>query len=1610
MYIRILSALLLFILVIQNTFATIISWTVDTSFNIWDWFNEQVKVIVTQSDWKILVWWLFSAYNWNQSEKLARLNTDGSFDSSFNIGSWFNWLIRSIIPLSDWKVLVWWQFTTFNWNATYPYLLRLNSDWTLDTTFTRWLLSDYITTISLYNNKIYIWWSFVTYNWNNSRYLARLNMDWSFDSTFAVWTNLNGVVNSMVIDSNGRIIIIWTFNLYWITSTNRIARLNNNGSLDWTYSIGTWLDNTPNSISLWSNNSVIIWWLFSKYNWTNSRWLVRILSTWLIDSTFQVWSWFNWNVNINTMTSSWLVAWWTFTTYNWVTENRIVGVTSTGLLSSEVNFWSGFNLWVQAISIDERWRLIIWWLFNDYNWYYYNRIIRLLLQDSIVDTPPSNITISSNSINEFSPLNSIVWTLSSTGAIWWTWYTFYKNCTIPWGDENLFTISGSQLILNEIPNATSKNSYSICIKSVSTNHLSLDKNMIIQVNDLPPNIPTIWYPINNAIFKNDILIFTWTAQKNTSVYVSFSWKTSTWSSDSVWNYNIYTQDIPEWINTFTVYAFDNWWTSSWTSVDLTFDYTKPVITLNGSWIINIPQWEIYVDSGATAMDNIDWNITNRITQSWTFINTNTLWNYNIVYTVSDNAWNIQTKTRLINVIDITKPTAIIEYSNTWITNQNIISTLTWYSEQITITSSWGNSHTFTENGSFIFEFQDLSGNTWSTVSNVSNIDKEKPIINIIGDINIILEQSSTGVYIDSGASWSDNNDWTGNIIGSWSINMNIVWSYIIEYNKIDNAWNYATKKQRNIQVVDTKKPIATVEYSNTWITNQNVIATLTWISETINITSSWETTHIFLNNWTFTFTYEDLSGNTGETISSVYNIDKQKPEITIIWDDIITIEQSSTWMYIDSWANWLDNNDWTGYIDWSWTVNVWVLWSYNIEYKKVDNAWNIADIKSRTINVIDINKPSASIIYSNTGITNQNVIATITDETEPITITSSWWLNHTFTGNGIFTFTYEDISGNTWETIATVANIDKEKPEVTIIWSGTIILEQSETWTYIDEWWLWSDNNDWSWTLSWIWSVNLKVLWNYTIEYYKIDTAGNNSDIKQRIVSVIDTNKPTAVIEYSNTWITNQNVTATLTNESEQINIISSGWLIHTFTDNWTFTFIYSDTSGNTWETTATVTNIDKELPIINIIGDTYVTLEKSMTWIYNDSWSIWEDNRDWSWTVIGSWIVDLQNVWIYNIEYTKTDNAWNISITKTRTVEVVDTTKPFAQVEYSYSGITNNNIIATLTWISENVTIQSVGGNSHIFTENGEFIFDFIDDYWNTGSITATVNWIDKDFQMWYIEYSNTWITNQNVIAYLTWFTEEIIILNNTWVINEFWINKHIFNNNDTFIFEFRDNAWNTGTLTAVVDWIDKELPEVTINWSWTIILNIGDTYNELWANATDNMDTTVNNKIVLGWTFVNTMTSWIYTVTYSVSDMAWNQSIVKTRNIDILSNNNGDWWWNTNTWTTNTWSTDTWSWWSGWGWWGNDSWTGSNNSWGWWGGNWWSWTWTIEPPSPPVEPPYNPAPNNWGSSSVWPWWPSPNAKIILTEMEEKYRPWVLLQEKVQWKWLVVIIYKKLK
>src|SRR5947209_6488431 len=114
--------------------------TRDTTFNAGGLgANDVVQAVAVQADGKIVIGGFFTSYNGDAaaSDKVMRLNADGTRDTAFNAGgAGANNTVFAVAVQADGKIVIGGLFTSYNPDATASdHVMRLNADGTRDTTF-----------------------------------------------------------------------------------------------------------------------------------------------------------------------------------------------------------------------------------------------------------------------------------------------------------------------------------------------------------------------------------------------------------------------------------------------------------------------------------------------------------------------------------------------------------------------------------------------------------------------------------------------------------------------------------------------------------------------------------------------------------------------------------------------------------------------------------------------------------------------------------------------------------------------------------------------------------------------------------------------------------------------------------------------------------------------------------------------------------------------------------------------------------------------------------------------------------------------------------------------------------------------------------------------------------------------------------------------------------------------------------------------------------------------------------------------------------------------------------------------------------------------------------
>lgn len=163
----------------------------------------------------------------------------GANDPTFNPQDGANANVLACVTQPDGKILIAGEFTSFNGMAQ-NYLARLNPDGSLDNTFNIGSgANSAVFKIALQNDgKILIAGFFTSFNQISRGRIARLNEDGSLDNTFDPVTGANAAIHTISIQPDGKIVIGGAFTSYNGTNRARIARLNADGSLDSAFNPG----------------------------------------------------------------------------------------------------------------------------------------------------------------------------------------------------------------------------------------------------------------------------------------------------------------------------------------------------------------------------------------------------------------------------------------------------------------------------------------------------------------------------------------------------------------------------------------------------------------------------------------------------------------------------------------------------------------------------------------------------------------------------------------------------------------------------------------------------------------------------------------------------------------------------------------------------------------------------------------------------------------------------------------------------------------------------------------------------------------------------------------------------------------------------------------------------------------------------------------------------------------------------------------------------------------------------------------------------------------------------------------------------------------------------
>lgn len=235
--------------------------------------REEIYALAIQPDGKILVGGDFKWFNGVRSGYLVRLNTNGSLDTTFNVGVGFDSDVHAIAIQPDRKILVGGWFSSYK-AVPHRKLIRLNPNGSIDNTFNvgagpgvaggggnRPVRAIHVSR----TGKILVggWWS--EFGGAQRQSLVRINANGTVDQTFnanittTIASSFPSSVLTIAVDANGKVLIGGVLEKVGGADRGNIARLESNGALDASFDAQLWSSQTYSvrSITVQPNGKIL---------------------------------------------------------------------------------------------------------------------------------------------------------------------------------------------------------------------------------------------------------------------------------------------------------------------------------------------------------------------------------------------------------------------------------------------------------------------------------------------------------------------------------------------------------------------------------------------------------------------------------------------------------------------------------------------------------------------------------------------------------------------------------------------------------------------------------------------------------------------------------------------------------------------------------------------------------------------------------------------------------------------------------------------------------------------------------------------------------------------------------------------------------------------------------------------------------------------------------------------------------------------------------------------------------------------------------------------------------------------------------------------------------
>ena len=932
-----------------------------------------------------------------------------------------------------------------------------------------------------------------------------------------------------------------------------------------------------------------------------------------------------------------------------------------------------------------------------------------------------------------------------------------------------------------------------------------------------------------------------------------------------------------------------------------------VIDVSGSnpysAIVNIN----YNDPGITATNRLGVSLTVDVSSN---VNSTVLGEYIVEYiiTSADNLFRTR-YFRTVYIVDTVSPIITILGSNPLIIE--VYGDLTGIEFGATATDNFDSIVNVTQvsnldisnTGTYeiVYSVSDSNGNDMSAVRIINVVDTTSPFITISGDNPSTFEVYT--VYVDAGATATDNYDQSVSVVTTGSVDISTVGQYTLTYNATDACGNQATPKTRIVNVVDTTSPFITISGDNpatfevyTVYVDAGATATDNY-DQSVSVVTTGSVDISTVGQYTLTYNATDACGNQATPKTRIVNIvDIISPTHSLLGDNPLVWTMTQT--YVDPGYDASDNYDVSLTVVVETNLNINVVGSYYYKYIFTDDYSNSANV-TRTVYVIDYSVIHNIPVINIAEDSSMNILNILNQ------MTNSNYLKNTNLLADRFAIDFANKDESYILPFDTYKTLYSGDNNIVIFAHGF----SNETIELVDA----QSNAVGNYKYPYITSeINIKsmvnIVFDNSLNCKVVVLDGKHSDLTDYFVPNITLtgNNPTT-IEVNSTFNVSQLEQAASAVDYQNNNITSTMQVYNnldiTTVGVYEMLYVATDPSGYQVTKLRTLKVVDTTLPVITMVtvsGDVNILWDVYNTFV-DPGFSV-SDNYDLSLSaadVVVTGTVDISSLGLNTLTYNVSDVYGNAAITKTRIVSVVDREPPVIVIDGSASlnhilntsyidaGVTITDNYFSLEQLtidtSNNVDINVVGtykviynatdpcGNAALPKERTVNVYDNILPVITLVSVSGEIN-VTLEVYSQYIEPGYDASDNYDLSL-----SAADVVVTGTVDISSLGLNTLTYNVSDVY-----GNA--AITKTRIVSVVDREPPVIVIDGSASLNHILNTSYIDAGVTITDNyfsleqltIDTSNNVDInVVG----------TYKVIYNATDPCGNAALPKERTVSVYN-----------------------------------------------------------------------------------------------------------------------------